>query len=171
MLARADRKAGNTGATEAILREFAERGGATRPLLLFSEPIKRIDMGAAQDDNMPAPNTLVQLTALNSVGKWADVGFWIGADGRVRDVEVLRSEGGESWLKPVFAQIKGRIYAPLKADGNDGVPGFFMIERYSLTARWTTDGTGTNLRRREPTPRIERLDITPDNFDKPVAAR
>jgi len=168
MRARNDRKKGDASSTEAILREFAERGGTTRPVLLFSEPIKRIDLSQDFGNEQPPANTLQRLTALNSVGKWADVGFWINADGRVSDVEVLRAEGTKQWLKPVFDQIKTRVYAPLRRSDNDASPGFYMIERYTLTARWTDDATGTNMRRREATPRIERLDITPDNYQRPV---
>lgn len=168
MRARTDRKKGDASSTEAILREFAARGGVNRPVLLFSEPIKRIDLAQEADDNQPASSGLRRLTALNSVGKWADIGFWIGADGHVAEIEVLRSEGSRQWLKPVFDQIQARIYAPLRRSDNDASPGFYMIERYTLTARWTDDATGTHMRRREATPRIERLDITPDNYQRPV---
>lgn len=168
MRARADRKRGSADSTDAILREFAERGGADRPMLLFSEPIKRIDLTQDFGNDQPAANTLQRLTALNSVGKWADVGFWINADGRVSDMEILRADGTRQWLKPVLEQIKTRVYAPLRRTDNDATPGFYMIERYTLTARWTEDATGTNMRRRESTPRIERLDITPENYQRPV---
>ena len=156
MRARSDRKAGDASSTDAILKDFAARGGANRPMLLFSEPIKRIDMAQDPGTSQPAPNSLLRQTALNSVGKWADVGFWIGSDGRVSDIEVLRGEGTRQWLKPVFDQIKTRVYAPLRRTDNDAAPGFYMIERYSLTGRWTNDATGTHMRRREATPRIER---------------
>lgn len=170
MRARMDRKKGDTSSTDAILREFAGRDGAHRPMLLFSEPIKRIDMAEDFADNQPSANALLRLTALNNVAKWADVGFWINAEGRVSDVEVLRSEGTKQWLKPVFAQINSRVYAPLRRSDHDATPGFYMIERYSLTARWTDDVTGTHMRRREATPRIERLDITPEDYGQPSLA-
>ena len=168
MRARMDRKKGDASSTEAILKDFADKGGATRPMLLFSEPIKRIDLTDDYGNDQPQANTLQRLTALNNVAKWADVGFWINADGRVSDVEVLRSEGTKQWLKPVFKQIQTRVYAPLRRSDNDASPGFYMIERYTLTARWTEDATGTHMRRREATPRIERLDITPENYQRPV---
>lgn len=165
--ARTDRKAGDAASTDAILADFAARGGANRPVLLFSEPLERIDL-TAQQDGQVTPSTSLRLAVSNSIAKWADVGFWINADGRVSDVEILRGEGAPGWLKPVFAQIKARIYAPLKRTDGDAAPGFYMIERYSQTARWTEDGTGTHMRRREVSPRIERLDITPDNYQRPV---
>lgn len=168
MRARMDRKKGDASSTEAILKDFAAKGGATRPLLLFSEPIKRIDLTQDFGNDQPQANTLQRLTALNSIAKWADVGFWINADGRVGDIEVLRGEGTKQWLKPVLKQIQTRVYAPLRRTDNDATPGFYMIERYTLTARWTDDATGTNMRRREATPRIERLDITPENYQRPI---
>ncbi len=169
MRARMDRKMGNASSTEEILRNFAAHGGANRPILLFSEPIERIDPSQSTGDNQPSPSTLLRLTAANSIGKWADVGFWVNADGRVTDVEVLRGEGTKQWLRPVFEQIKTRIYAPLRRNDNDAAPGFYLIERYTLTGRWTEDATGTHMRRREATPRIERLDITPENYQRPIA--
>lgn len=169
MRARMDRKKGDASSTEAILRDFAAKGGTDRPMLLFSEPIERIDNAAPSDNEMPAPNTLLQLTALNNVAKWADVGFWINADGHVGDVEILRGEGTRQWLKPVLKHVQSRVYAPLRRSDNDASPGFYMIERYTLTARWTEDASATHMRRREATPRIERLDITPDNYQRPVA--
>jgi hypothetical protein len=168
ILARADRKDGNTETTADIVREFAAKGGATRPILLFSEPIERIDLTSNAGDGQAPGNTLQRLTSLDASDQWADVGFWVNPDGRVSDVEVLRGKGNKQWLKPVFTHLNGRVYAPLKKDGNDGSPGFYMIERYTLTARFTNDTTGSRIRRREATPRIERLDITPEDYSPPA---
>lgn len=168
MLARADRKSGNTETTADIVREFAAAGGASRPVLLFSEPIERIDLTSNAGDGQAPGNTLQRLTALETSDQWVDIGFWVNPDGRVSDVEVLRGKGNRTWLKPVFVHLNGRVYAPLKKDGNDGTPGFYMIERYTLTARFTNDTTGSRIRRREATPRIERLDITPEDYTPPA---
>ena len=168
MLARADRKAGNTETTADIVREFAAAGGATRPVLLFSEPIERIDLTSNFGDGQAPGNTLQRLTSLETSDQWVDIGFWVDPDGRVSDVEVLRGKGNQTWLKPVFTHLNGRIYAPLKKDGKDGTLGFYMIERYTLTSRFTNDTTGSRIRRREATPRIERLDITPENYSPPA---
>jgi hypothetical protein len=167
ILARADRKAGRADTTADIVREFAATGGTTRPVLLFSEPIKRIDMTSNAGDGQAAGNMTSRLTALNTSDQWADVGFWVNPDGRVSDVEVLRGKGNRQWLKPVFEHLNERVYAPLKKDGNDGVPGFYMIERYTLTARFVSDTTGSRLRSREAEPRIERIDITPEDYSPP----
>lgn len=182
-LTRMDRKAGREESTEALLRQFAEQGGAARPILIAASPIKSPGIDTVRNaanqslaDNstsagflaIAAGDTSRRLVALNSIGKWADLGFWVTPSGKVSEVEVLRSSGGTGWLDPVVTHLESRVYAPLKAS-TDGVnPGFYMVERYSLTARWTDDATGTNMRRREFTPRIERLDITPENYGRPV---
>lgn len=164
--AKVDRKAGGAGSTDALIKRFAERGGATRPILLFAEPLQRTDLQKGLPDDQPGLNTLNRLTALQARNQWADVGFWIDANGRVTDIEALRTSGDKSWLKPVLANIAKRVYAPLKKDGGTA-PGFYMIERYTLTARFEDGNTGTRMRRREATPRIERIDLTPENYEAP----
>lgn len=164
--AKVDRKAGAAGSTDALIKRFAERGGATRPILLFAEPLVRTDLQKGLPDDQPGLNTLNRLTALQARNQWADVGFWIDANGRVTDIEALRTSGDKSWLKPVLANIAKRVYAPLKKDGGTA-PGFYMIERYTLTARFEDGNTGTRMRRREATPRIERIDLTPENYEAP----
>jgi hypothetical protein len=168
ILARADRKAGRNDTTADIVREFTTNGGATRPILLFSEPIERIDMTASAGDGQAAGNTTTRLTSLETRDQWADIGFWVNPDGRVSEIEVLRGKGSRDWLKPVFEHLNSRVYAPLKKDGNDGVPGFYMIERYTLAARFVNDTTGSRIRRREAEPRIERIDITPEDYSPPA---
>jgi hypothetical protein len=167
ILARSDRKAGKADTTVDIVREFTEKGGATRPILLASEPIKRVDM-TAEGEGAAGSNMLQRLSALETSDQWADVGFWVNADGLVSDIEVLRGAGDRTWLKPVVTHLKSRIYAPLKQEADGSSPGFYMIERYTLTARWTNDTTGTRIRRREPTARIERIDLTPEDYTPPV---
>lgn len=166
--AKVDRKAGTAGSTEALIKRFAERGGATRPILLYAEPLTRIDMSQGRVDGEAYQNTLNRLTALQARNQWADVGFWIDGNGRVTDVEPLRTSGDKSWLRPVLSNIAKRVYAPLKQEGGTA-PGFYMIERYTLTARFEEGNTGTHLRRREATPRIERIDLTPDNYEAPTS--
>ena len=47
------------------------------------------------------------------------------------------------------------------------IPGFYIIERYTITQRFAQT-TGTRLRVREPVQRIERLDLTPENYEQPA---
>lgn len=163
--AREDRKSGSGASTDALVRSFAAKGGASRPILLFSEPLTRID------PRIPMPGQQDQREAwtrwsTNRSGEWIDVGFWVGQDGHVSDAEVLRSSGATSWAKPVLGNITRRVYAPLRQNG-DSAPGFYMVERYTLTARVTEGETGTHLRTREATPRIEMLSLTPETADAP----
>ena len=69
------------------------------------------------------------------------------------------------WTRPVMKSIAKRVYAPLRQDG-DATPGFFMVERYTLTARVAEEATGTHLRVREARPRIEVLELTADAADQ-----
>ncbi|MCZ8170431.1 MAG: hypothetical protein ACK442_09825 [Novosphingobium sp.] len=164
--AKLERADGSSSGTDVLIKRFAEQGGATRPVLLYSEPLDRIDLAAGGSPGSAAPSASLRLAAIQTRGQWADIGFWIDGRGQVTEVEVLRSKGVQNWVKPVLANIRKRVYAPLKQSG-DASPGFYMIERYTLTARFEDESTGTNIRRREPTPRIERMDLTPDNYEAP----
>lgn len=164
--ARTDRKHGTGASTDELVKEFAAKGGADRPVLLYSEPLSRIDLSSQTDANGDSARPSWTRLSTNRYGQWVDVGFWIGPDGKVSDAEVLRSSGDNAWAKPVLGNITRRVYAPLKT-GGDSTPGFYMIERYTLTARVSDGETGTRLRTREATPRIERLDLTADNYEAP----
>lgn len=162
-LARIDREDGKAESTAAIVKRFAERGGVNRPVLLSSQPIK---MQGKRDMSGSTENTLSRNGAAIE-DRWVDVGFWINTDGLTSDVEILRSSGDTAWTKDVTASIKSRIYAPLKTESKVTAPGFYMIERYTLTARYLDEVTGTRIPQRSAIPRIERLDITPENYDQP----
>ena len=166
-LARIERKEGKGQSTEAIIRRFAEKGGADRPILLSAEPVKLPDNPRMNADKSVGGNVLA-FTAANFEDRWIDVGFWVNANGLVSDVEVLRSEGSIDWAKLVSESIKSRIYAPLKKTDEDANPAYYMVERYTYTARYMDETTGTRIARRSPQPRIERIDITPENYDKPA---
>jgi len=162
-LARLDRKAGNTESTAAIVKRFADRGGANRPILLSAEPIKLPDTAGLDQKS----GNVLAISQGNIEDRWIDVGFWVNANGLVSDAEVLRSSGNSRWSKLVIDSIASRIYAPLKSKGDAAAPGFYMIERYTFTARYMDEVTGTRIRQRSPAPRIERIDITPENYDQP----
>lgn len=165
LLAKHDREEGDSGSTEALIRRFAETGGVNRPVLIYSEPLyseEDLDRERARADS-----ALARLSTLSiNEPHWADVGFWIDAQGHVQDFEILRAEGGTEWLGQVKRHVTSRRYAPLAADR--ALDGFYMIERYTLTARFADQTTGTRVRKREPTWRIERLDITPENYAPPM---
>jgi hypothetical protein len=162
-LARIDRKAGKEESTAAIVKRYAERGGATRPILLSAQAIKMPDQSGKEQRS----GNVLAISQGTVEDRWIDVGFWINANGLPSDVEVLRSSGNINWAKLVTDSVKSRIYAPLKSKGDDTAPGFYIVERYTYTARYMDEVTGTRIRQRSPIARIERIDITPENYDQP----
>lgn len=184
-LARLDRRSGNQDSTAEIIKRFAKNGGVTRPLLLASEPVKlptehnlrsgteelggRIVDKGIKGAAVFGSTTLPMLPGV-AEDRWIDVGFWINPNGLVSEIEILRSSGEIYWAKWVADSIKSRIYAPLSMKGRDASPGFYMVERYSYTARYLGRDatTGSRIATRSPNARIERLDITPENYDQPL---
>jgi hypothetical protein len=162
-LARIDREGGKSESTAAIVKRFADKGGVNRPILLSSEPIKKPDTDGM---DQKGGNVLASSQG-NLEDRWVDIGFWVNANGLPSDIEILRSSGNTGWVKPVSASIASRIYAPLKAKEGEAAPGFYMVERYTLTARYLDEVTGTRIRQRSAETRIERIDITPENYDQP----
>lgn len=155
---RMDRSSGNSESTDRLIARYAALGGTERPLLLHSKPI---EMNEAQ-----AARAMAGGSDLNRIGtqvvekRWVDIGFWIGADGKVDEPEILRSQGSTDWTDVVLKSIKTRIYAPLKSETEGAAAGFYAIERYSLTAQYENDVTGTRIRQRSPIAKIERIDLT-----------
>lgn len=165
-LARIDREGGKSESTAAIVKRYAEKGGVSRPILLSSNPIKMPDQGGLDQKG----GNVLTMSQGNMEDRWIDVGFWVNANGLPSDIEVLRSSGSTKWSKLVSDSIGSRIYAPLKVQDGETAPGFYMVERYTLTARYMDEVTGTRIRQRSPETRIERIDITPENYDQPFVA-
>lgn len=165
-LARIDREGGKSESTAAIVKRYAENGGVTRPILLSSTPIKMPDQAGLKDKG----GNVLTMSQGSMEDRWIDIGFWVNANGLPSDIEVLRSAGNTRWAKPVSDSIASRIYAPLKAVEGGTAPGFYMVERYTMTARYMDEVTGTRIRQRSPEIRIERIDITPENYDQPFVA-
>lgn len=155
---RMDRNGGNSDTTDKLIARYAAMGGTERPVLLHSKPV---EMNEAQ-----AARALAGGSDLNRIGtqvvekRWVDIGFWIGADGKVDEPEILRNQGNTDWTDVVLKAIKTRIYAPLKVETAGTTPGIYAIERYSLTAQYENDVTGTRIRQRSPIAKIERTDLT-----------
>lgn len=165
MKARLNRKLDRPGATDALIERFVAMGGTDTPVLLFNEPLDSVSEGGFPVDRQlgfSQSNTLDRLTTpqLNKP-RFIDVGFWVRPDGTTDEAEVLRAQGPEGWHGAVIESISSRQYAPLDIDRTS--PGFFQVERYTLTSRFADETTGTRIRRREPGYRIERLDLTPEN--------
>jgi tetratricopeptide (TPR) repeat protein len=153
LLDRLDRKEGKPGSTDALIREVRALG-ASAPVLLFSPPID-LHTGGRMDEADPVGSTtrLAQMDDVEDV--WIDVGFWVTPEGRVDEVEIIRSSGFTRWARPVLKSIAGRLYSP----SPEGA-GQYRVERYSYTALWKSDSTGTRFRVRSPAARIEFLDLT-----------
>jgi len=168
LLARVDRKAGREDTTKALMAEYAALGGTRVPTLLSADPIKQPEAprGAASEGR----NLLTQLATKDFEGQWFDVGFWVTPDGRTSEIEVIRRGGTDDlFIKPVIDSIKSRQYAPLNREPGD--PGVYSVERYTMTSLWRDDDTGTRIRLRSPVPRIERMDLTPDQIAETPAAK
>ncbi len=163
LIARVDRqggKAGGDAAAAALVAEYAKLGGATRPTLLYSDPIKQPDDPRAGGDTGGTQNALSQIATQNFEDRWVDIGFWVNPDGKTDEIEILRQSGTDVfWTKPVVTSIKSRIYAPLKVEPGD--PGFYQVERYTLTSFWE-ERLGTRIRQRSGAQRIERMDLSAD---------
>jgi hypothetical protein len=152
LIARLDRKEGKQASSDALIRELRGAGFA-RPVLLFAPEIKMTSR-VVEEGEMGSTTRL--MATQNFDDRWIDVGFWVTPEGRVSDLDILRSRGPTYWAKPLLASIAGRIYSP----SNSGdVNGSYRVERYTFTSLWA-DRTGTRLRQRSANARIEYLDLT-----------
>jgi hypothetical protein len=93
--------------------------------------------------------------ALNVEDMWVDVGFTISRTGRVENLKVLRSRGGQSWARPLLKSIAGRRYTPAIA----GSPASYRKERYTFTSG-LEHGAGTKAKTHSPNARVEYLDLS-----------
>lgn len=158
MKSRMDRTAGSTATTDALIARYAALGGTDRPLLLHA---KAIEMNEAQAARAAAGGSDLNRRGMQVVDKrWVDIGFWISADGKVDEPEVIRQQGNTDWTDVVIKSIKTRVYAPLRAEKDGTSPGIYAVERYTLTAQYEDDVTGTRIRQRSPVAKIERIDLT-----------
>ena len=95
----------------------------------------------------------------NTDPEWADVAFWVRADGSVADVDVVgrsKSPPG-SWLARKLKAVAGRRYAPLK--GTTDSRGVYKVERYSMVYPLGT-ATGGRMPIRSGRGQLETTDIT-----------
>ena len=156
LIARLDRQQGKESSPESLIAEL--RGLNTqKPVLLFQPQIPMTSRAAGEGES----GSVTRLMATENFEKeWIDVGFWVTPEGRVSDLELLRSRGSGHWAKPLLRAIAGRIYSP-----SGEPPGTYRVERYTYTSHWT-DVTGSRLRVRSPDARIEMLDLTAEQDDK-----
>lgn len=91
--------------------------------------------------------------------RWVDVGFTVGRDGHVSDVEVLRGSRARDWAIPQLERIASRRYAPMTLP--EGSPGVYRVERITYRAVRRVP-IGSLIRRPTGAPQIETLDLTRD---------
>lgn len=153
LLSRIDRERGEGDNTDKLIEEL-KNAKLDKPVLLYS-PAMELKRSPIQYE--PESGNVLRLTAMDTFeDKWVDVGFWVDADGRVREAEILRRSGDADWTPTLIEAINGRIYSPL----NDPA-GSYRVERYTYTSMWE-DRTGSLLKQRSANARIEMLDLSAD---------
>jgi hypothetical protein len=170
---RLERSQGKTETTDALIKRYSELGVTGTPLLIHANPININNALAGRDqDSLTAfdsgsltSNALSSLQSISVEKRWVDIGFWIKPDGKVSEAEILRNKGSTKWTEAVLKSIYSRIYTPSIEVNDTSNPGFYAVERYTMTADYTTDNTGTHQRRRSNIPKIERIDLSvyPEN--------
>lgn len=141
LLARIHRDRGETGRSDVLIAEAA-RALAGRRNLVFSPPYELYvgPMLSGSTNNADFEDQSI------------DVGYWIGADGRVRDVEVVRHRGSPEWSAPLLRSLRGRVYSPTAEPT-------YKLERFTYTAG-IGQTTGTRLPSRAGHPRVEVYDLS-----------
>ena len=86
---------------------------------------------------------------------WADVRFRIMPDGKVSDVQIVRSKGDLFWTKPLLVSLSMRRYTAGKPDH----PSALRTERYTYTSGYEGQ-TGTRAQQRSPKARVEYIDLS-----------
>jgi hypothetical protein len=168
LLARIDRGEGRKESSDRLIAEMQSLH-SRQPVLIYAPEVKLYPR-LIEGDAAGMPNSsdgglavggdnagsVTRLMATDNFDdRWIDIGFWVTAEGKVKDAEILRSQGQLGWAEPVLRSVAGRLYSP--ADG----AGTYKVERYTWTSRWMTV-TGSRMRQRGPSPRIEYLDLTAD---------
>lgn len=134
---------------QAALREIEPDPTAQGSVLVYNPPI---DMQDA-----------VFGTVANDTPLWADVAFHIAPDGRVTEVETLRSaeQVDPRWVEIATRGLRDRRYAPASIPAD----GLARVERYSFVADFVPFGRSRDsLRSRIPVRssqrRVEVIDIS-----------
>lgn len=164
MLARVYRAEGEAARADALLAEIGRGGASARRHLLNSPPYQfsQQEMRLEGDQDVATGiafgNVTNRLTE-NYEDKWIDVGFWVGPDGRVSGVEIVRRGANPDWSDPLLESIRNRTYST-------GPEASYRLERYTFTAAYESVA-GTRMRRRSPAARVEYLDLTAEDAPPP----
>ncbi|HEX8064207.1 MAG TPA: hypothetical protein VF535_13455, partial [Allosphingosinicella sp.] len=108
LLARLDRRRGKSVAADRLVRELREV--SDRQVLLFSPPVDAPTNAAAVG---VAGSGLRRMPMQRFEEQWVDVAFTVSPEGKVSDVEMLRSRGSTGWAEPVLRAIERRVYSPV----------------------------------------------------------
>lgn len=150
LLSRLARMEGKADNVDALIAELRANAGQ-KPVLIYAP---KIELTRREFDGRIG--SVTGLMAMeNFDDRWIDVGFWVNPDGKVADAEILRHRGDISWTPPLMRAIAGRLYSPSAEP-----QGSYRVERYTWTALWEWDRSGTHMRQRSPDARIESLDLT-----------
>lgn len=155
LLARLYRGEGDITRSDALFDQVARSSAASASRRLLYSPrfqlaqMSRLDGEDPLDPANLSPHTQIPDDMENG---WIDVGFWVGSDGRVSEVEILRRGAEPGWSGPLLRSIERRRYT-------SAAEPTYKIERYTYTSQWF-QGTGSRLARRSPAARVEYLDLT-----------
>ena len=154
ILARMYRSQGDIASSDALFAQIARTSAVgARRRLLFSPRFQLAQQARMDWEDMDlssiSPNMQIPDDMENG---WIDVGFWVGPEGQVSDVEILRRGAEPSWARPLLTSIEGRRYAAAPE-------ATYKIERYTYTST-IRQATGSRLMRRSPGARVEYLDLT-----------
>ena len=145
------REAGDIARADAFLASIPRPQGDSRALL-YSPPYDLVTREHGRDGDSSG-NVLNRLSDVGD-DEWIDVAYWITPEGRVSDLEVVRSGRPWDWARPLLASIGNRRYSA-SADGSAS----YRLERYTYTSDFETV-TGSRIAQRARRARVEVLDLT-----------
>lgn len=152
MLARLYRSEGDSARADALIQEVAHSDTGQR-LLVHAPPYQLLQRETHERGAIASISTRIPG---NFEDKWIDVGFWIQPDGRVHDLDIVRSSGTVDWASPLLESIRGRTYTASESGEST-----YRLERYTYTSGFE-EQTGTRLLRRSPRARVEYFDLSRD---------
>lgn len=148
-------RGGDPQAIEKLIASLTEDQKRIGPVLVWSPEFPT--PGGGGNIPMASPRGLdARSTDLLGL-RWVDIGFAVGADGRVEEVEVLRGSPRPDWSKPLQKMIAQRRYTP--SASLDDIAGRYRVERFTLTGDFRVP-TGSLIRRRAGPARFEQMDLT-----------
>ena len=156
---------GDMAAVEALIGRLTEDQKRLGPMLVWSP-----ELPVPKGGNRVPTRLQMEIERPSYVMglRWVDIGYSIGSDGRVDDVEILRGSDQPNWAKPLLEAIAQRRYTP-SADP-DELTGRYKVDRFTLTADFRVPA-GSLIRRRGANPRFEQMDLTvsaPRQAEAPV---